>query len=63
MMAASRRSTNEELLAEASSARNYASVSTGTGLSGTMGGRIRSIGERSISSSSSSHRISCCSAR
>jgi len=38
-------------------------VSTGTGFSGTIGGRIRSIGERSISSSSSSQRISCRSAR
>jgi len=63
MMAASRRSTNEELLAEASSARNYASVSTGTGLSGTIGGFIRSMGDRSISSSSSSHFTNCCSAR
>jgi hypothetical protein len=62
MMAALRRSTNGALFAEASSARSCASVTTGTGFSGTMGGRIRSIGDRSISSSSS-HRISCCSAR
>jgi hypothetical protein len=39
------------------------SVSTGTGLSGTIGGFIRSMGDRSISSSSSSHFMNCCSAR
>jgi hypothetical protein len=43
-----------------SSARSSSSLKMSTGCSGTAGGRIRPIGERGISPSSSSHRNSCC---
>jgi hypothetical protein len=62
MMALSRRSTKLLLSAPASQVGNWFSVRTGTGFSGTIGGFTRSIGERPISSSSSSHFMNCCSA-
>ncbi len=60
MMAVSRRAS--KVLAEqvARMALTWSSVNTGTGLSGTLGGRILSMGEWGISPSSSSHRKSCC---
>lgn len=63
MIALSRRSARLRPSHEATSLRSSSRVSTGTGFSGTVGGFMRAIGLRSISSSSSSHPKNCCNAR
>ena len=50
-------------LAGLSNSRNSSSLSTGTGVSGTVGGFMRVIGESVISPSSTAHLKSCASAR
>jgi hypothetical protein len=53
---------SKDLPAQAASSRRRASSgTTGTGLSGTIGGLMRAIGLTAISSSSSSQRSSACS--